>query len=131
MNQSLTILTWIIRIQLRLSKAVASCSDLDFVYKQLLDEHKACKTTLSLTQYQRERLIGRTNNCFMESLKRLYYHLLMMNVSILSSYLWFRLSIYPVHSKQNYPDSQVISQQELRILHTLINHTLCHHQTLK
>ena len=23
--------------------------DLDFVYKQLLDEHKACKTTLSLT----------------------------------------------------------------------------------
>ena len=32
--------------------------DLDFVYKQLLDGHKACKTTLSLTQYQRERLIG-------------------------------------------------------------------------
>ena len=31
---------------------------LDFVYKQLLDGHKACKTTLSLTQYQRERLIG-------------------------------------------------------------------------
>ena len=27
---------------------------LDFVYKQLLDGHKACKTTLSLTQYQRE-----------------------------------------------------------------------------
>ena len=25
---------------------------------QLLDGHKACKTTLSLTQYQRERLIG-------------------------------------------------------------------------
>ena len=34
--------------------------DLDFVYKQLLDGHKACKTTLSLTQYQRERLIGLT-----------------------------------------------------------------------
>ena len=31
--------------------------DLDFVYKQLLDKHKACKTTLSLTQYERERLI--------------------------------------------------------------------------
>ena len=32
--------------------------DLDFVYKQLLDGHKACKITLSLTQYQRERFIG-------------------------------------------------------------------------
>ena len=32
--------------------------DLDFLYKQLLDGHKACKTTLSLTQYQREKLIG-------------------------------------------------------------------------
>ena len=28
--------------------------NLDFVYKQLLNGHKACKTTLSLTQYQRE-----------------------------------------------------------------------------
>ena len=35
--------------------------DLDFVYKQLLDGHKACKTTLSLTQYQRKRLIGLTS----------------------------------------------------------------------
>ena len=35
--------------------------DLDFMYKQLLDGHKACKTTLSLTQYQRERLIGLTS----------------------------------------------------------------------
>ena len=35
--------------------------DLDFVYKHLLDGHKACKTTLSLTQYQRERLIGLTS----------------------------------------------------------------------
>ena len=28
--------------------------DLDFMYKQLLDGHKPCNTTLSLTQYQRE-----------------------------------------------------------------------------
>ena len=35
--------------------------DLDFVYKQLLDRHKPCNTTLSLTQYQRERLIGLTS----------------------------------------------------------------------
>ena len=27
--------------------------DFDFMYKQLLDGHKACKFTLSLTQYQR------------------------------------------------------------------------------
>ena len=26
--------------------------DLDFMYKQLLDGHKPCNTTLSLTQYQ-------------------------------------------------------------------------------
>ena len=31
--------------------------DLEFVYKGLLDGHKAFKTTLSLTQSQRERLI--------------------------------------------------------------------------
>ena len=35
--------------------------DLDFVHEQLLDRHKPCKTTLSLTQYQRERLIGLTS----------------------------------------------------------------------
>ena len=35
--------------------------DSDFVYKQLLDGHKPCKTTLSFTQYQRERLIGLTD----------------------------------------------------------------------
>ena len=35
--------------------------DLDFVYKQLLHGHKACKTTLSFTQYQRERLIDPTS----------------------------------------------------------------------
>ena len=34
--------------------------DSDFVYKQLLDRHKPCNTTLSLTQYQKERLIGFT-----------------------------------------------------------------------
>ena len=36
-------------------------TDLDFVYKQLLDRHKPCNTTLSLTQCQRERLIGLTS----------------------------------------------------------------------
>ena len=35
--------------------------DLDFVYKQLIDGHKACKIALSLTQYQGERLIGLTS----------------------------------------------------------------------
>ena len=43
----------------------------------------------------------------------------MVNGSRLSFYFWFRLSVYPVHSKnkitEHYPDSQVISQQELRI----------------
>ena len=43
-----------------------------------------------------------------------------MNDSRLSFYYWFRLSVYPVHSKtelhaEHYPDSQVISQQELSI----------------
>ena len=31
--------------------------DLDFVYKQLVDGRNPCNTTLSLTQYERERLI--------------------------------------------------------------------------
>ena len=35
--------------------------DSDFLYKQLLDGHKACKTKLSLAQYQRETLIGLTS----------------------------------------------------------------------
>ena len=35
--------------------------DLDFVYKQLLHGYKPCNTILSLTQYQRERLIGLTS----------------------------------------------------------------------
>ena len=35
--------------------------DLDFMYKQLLDGHKPCNTTSSLTQDQRERLMGLTS----------------------------------------------------------------------
>ena len=35
--------------------------DLDFVYKQSLDGHKPCNTTISLTQYRKERLIGLTS----------------------------------------------------------------------
>ena len=35
--------------------------DLDFVYELLLDGHIPCNTTLALTQYQRERLIGLTS----------------------------------------------------------------------
>ena len=35
--------------------------DLDSMYKQLLADHKPCNTTLSLTQYQRERLISLTS----------------------------------------------------------------------
>ena len=42
--------------------------DLDFVYKQLLDGHKPCNTTLSLTQYQRERLIGLTSILYLSML---------------------------------------------------------------
>ena len=49
LSRSLAILMWIIRVQLRLSKAVTHIVDLDFVHKQLLDGRKACKTTLSLT----------------------------------------------------------------------------------
>ena len=42
--------------------------DLHFMYKQqLLDGHKACKTTLSFTQYQRERLIGFTSILYLSS----------------------------------------------------------------
>ena len=35
--------------------------DLDFMYKQLPDGHKPYNTTLSFTQYQRERLISLTS----------------------------------------------------------------------
>ena len=50
----------LIRIQLRLFKG-CNIVDLDFMYKRLLDSHKLCNTTLSLTQYQRERLISLTS----------------------------------------------------------------------
>ena len=40
---------------------VRNIVDLDFVYKQLLDGHKPCNTTLSLTQYHKEKLIGLTS----------------------------------------------------------------------
>ena len=58
LKQGLTILMWIISIQLRLPKAVYDMVNSDFVYKQLLHGCKAYKTTLFLTQCQRERLIG-------------------------------------------------------------------------
>ena len=57
---SLTILFLLIRIQIRFSRDV-TFMDIDFVYKQILDGHKPCNATLSLTQYQRERLIGLTS----------------------------------------------------------------------
>ena len=46
--------------------------DLDFVYKQLLDGHKPSNTTLSLTQYQRERLIGLTSILYLKSAELQY-----------------------------------------------------------
>ena len=39
--------------------------DLDFMYKQLLDGHKPCNTTLALTQYRRERLVDLTSILYM------------------------------------------------------------------
>ena len=41
--------------------------DLDFMYKQLLDGHKPCNTTLCLTQYQRERLISLTSILYLSA----------------------------------------------------------------
>ena len=46
--------------------------DLDFVCKQLLDGHKACKITSSSTQYQRGRLIG-LNKHFIPQFAELQY----------------------------------------------------------
>ena len=60
--------------------------DLDFVYKQLLDGFKACKTTLSLTQYQRERLI---------SLASILY----LSLQNFSGVTVVKTSIYNVNSK--------------------------------
>ena len=61
--------------------------DLDFVYKQLLDRHKPCNTTLSLTQYQRERFIGVTSilylslqNCGTVTIVKPSITMLMLNV---------------------------------------------------
>ena len=60
--------------------------DLDFVCKQLLDGHKPCKTTLSLTQCQRERLIGLTS----------ILHLSLQNCSTVTM---VKTSIYDVNAK--------------------------------
>ena len=60
--------------------------DLDFVYTQLLDGHKVCKTTLSLTQYQRERLIGLAG-------------ILYLSVQNCSTVTMVKTSIYDVNTK--------------------------------
>ena len=60
--------------------------DLDFVYKQLLDGHKPCRTTLSLTQYQRERLIGFTG-------------ILYLSLQNCSTVTMIKTSIYDVNTK--------------------------------
>ena len=60
--------------------------DLDFVYKRLIDGHKACKTTLSLTQYQRERLIGPTS-------------VLYLSLQKCSTVTMVKTSIYDVNTK--------------------------------
>ena len=60
--------------------------DLDFVYKQLLDRHKPCNTTLSLIQYQRERLIGLTS-------------ILYLSLKNYSTVMMVKTSIYDVNAK--------------------------------
>ena len=60
--------------------------DLDFLYRQLLDRHKACKTTLFLTQYQRERLIGLTS-------------ILYLSFQKCSTVTMVKTSIYDVNAK--------------------------------
>ena len=60
--------------------------DFDFVYKQLLDGHKACKTILSLTQYQRERLIGLTS-------------ILYLSLQNCSTVTMVKTSIYDINTK--------------------------------
>ena len=60
--------------------------DLDFVYKQLLDRHKPCSTTLSLTQCQRERLIGLTS-------------ILYLSLQNYSTVTMVKTSIYDVNAK--------------------------------
>ena len=61
-------------------------ADLDFVYKQLLDGHKACKTTLPLTQYQTEILIGLTS-------------ILYLSLQNCSTVTMIKTSIYDVYTK--------------------------------
>ena len=60
--------------------------NLDFVCKQLLDGHKACKTTLSLTKYQREILIGCTS-------------ILYLSLQSCSTVTMVKTSIYDVNTK--------------------------------
>ena len=60
--------------------------DLDFVHKQLLNRHKAFKTTLFLTQYQRERLIGITS-------------ILYLSLQNCSTVTMVETSIYDVNTK--------------------------------
>ena len=60
--------------------------DLDFVYKQLLDGHKPCNTTLSLTQHQRERLIDLTSTLY-------------LSLQNFSAVMMVKTSIYDVNGK--------------------------------
>ena len=60
--------------------------DLDFMYKQLLDGHKPCNTTLSLTQYRRERLVGLTS-------------ILYLSMQNCSTVTMVKTSIYDVNAK--------------------------------
>ena len=60
--------------------------DLDFLYKQLFDGYKPCNTTLSLKQYQRERLIGLTSILYLS----------LQNYSIVTM---VKTSIYDVNAK--------------------------------
>ena len=60
--------------------------DSDFVYKLLLDGHKTYNSTLSLTQYQRERLIGLTS-------------ILYLSLQNYSAVTMVKTSIYDVNAK--------------------------------
>ena len=60
--------------------------DLDFVYKQLLDGHKPCNTTLSSTQHHRKRLIGLTS-------------ILYLSLQNHSTVTMVKTSIYDVNTK--------------------------------
>ena len=60
--------------------------DFDFMYKQLIDGHKPCNTTLSLTKDQIERLIGLTS----------IFYLSLQNCSTVTM---VKTSIYDVNAK--------------------------------